>query len=207
MKTTKSIFGTMAMSIVAMFLSANLYADVYLNVRPLETSKKVLVELTSPAESTVTVYLYNDKGQLVYNEDIKEGSSYKKVFDFSNVNNGIHTIVSDSKYLKETNEIKVEGTYIEVVSTNYIHRPVFTVKDDVLSIYYVNTTQSDVKLSIESSAKTYYKKDMPGDVVFAKSFDLRKLSTGEYTVLFEVDENEFTHHITKDHQNHIFSDL
>jgi YbbR domain-containing protein len=207
MKTTKTIFATMAMSIVAMFLTANLYADVYLNVLPLETSKKVLVELTPPAKSTVTIYLYNEKGQLVYNEDIKEGSSYKKVFDFSNARNGIHTIVSDSKYLKETKEIKVEGTSIEVVSTKYLHRPVFTVKDDVLRIKYLNPTQSNVKLSIENSAKTYFNRDMPSEAVFIKSFDLKKLSPGNYTVSFEVDGYEFTHYITKDYKNHIVSDL
>jgi hypothetical protein len=198
MKTTKSIFGTMAMSIVAMFLTANLFADVYLYVRPLEASKKALVELSIPIRNEVSIYVFDNKGELIHHENIKKGSSYKRIYDFSEVETGRYTIISDSKYLKVTKKINVNENSIDVVSTEYVHRPVFTVKDDVLSINYLNTTQSDVKISIEDSDKIYYKGNMSSGAVFKKSFDLKKLLPGKYTVLCEVDGYKFAYDIRKE---------
>ena len=196
MKKNKSLFVITAMSIVAMLLTANLYADVYLYVRPLENSKKVLVQLSLPIKSTVTIYLFNDKGQLIYNEDIKEGSSYKRVFDLSDEETGEYTLISDSKFLKITKEISVNRNSIEVVSTEYLHRPVFNLRDDILNITYKNITQSDVKISIKNSDRIHYEGDMPGNTIFRKSFDLQELIPGKYKVIFEADGNRFVQYLT-----------
>ena len=184
------------MSIVAMFLTANLYADVCLNKRPFEYSKKVLVELSLPIKSTVTVYLFNNKGQLVYNEDIKTGSSFKKVFDFSDEETGKYTIIADSKYLKVTKKINVNENSIYVSSTEYLHRPVFKLRNDILNITYMNIAQSDVKISIEDSDRIHYEGNMPGNFVFRKRFDLQKLLPGKYKVIFEADGNTFVQYFT-----------
>ncbi len=197
MKTTKLLFGTMAMSIAAMFFTARLYADVYLYVRPLETSKKVSVELSLPILNKVTIYVFDDKGESIHYEIIEKGSSYKRIYDFSELKTGRYTIVSDSKNLQVTKTIDVNKNSIDVVSTEYFHRPVFTLKDNLLSVTYMNRAQKDVKISLEDSKTTYYKENLPGDLICKKTFDLRNLSRGEYTVLFEVNGYKFAHYITK----------
>lgn len=197
MKTTKLFFNSVAMSIVAMFLTANLYADVYLYVHPLEASKKVSVELSLPILNTVSIYIFDNNEKLILHEKIEKGLSYKRIYDFSELKTGRYTIVSDSKNLQVTKKINVNENSIDVISTEYFHRPVFKLRDDVLNIIYMNRDQSIVKISIEDSKTTYYQEELPGDLLFKKSFDLQNLSRGEYTVLFEVNGYKFAHYITK----------
>lgn len=90
------------------------------------------------------------------------------------------------------------GFDCQVVSTEYFHRPAFTLKGDILSITYMNRSQSNVKISLEDSKTTYYKENLPGDLLIRKSFDLRNVSRGEYTVLFEVKGYKFANYITKE---------
>lgn len=183
----------MLMSIVAMLCADNLYADVYLYVYPFEASKKARVELTLPVQSPVEISVFDDDGQLIYSEMIKKGSSYRKVYDFSNVKTGIYRIISNSDYLKMTKTLKVNENSIEVLSTEFLHRPIFTLKDDLLTVQYMNLTRSNVELSIENSERIFYKANLPSDVIFKKRFDVHKLYPGEYNVLFETNGNRFSH--------------
>lgn len=181
-----------------MFLSACLYAGVHLYVVPFETSKKALVELSFPILSEVAIYVYDNDDNLVRHENIEKGSVYKRIYDFSELERGYYTIISDSKDLKVTKIIQVNTQSIEVVSTEYFYRPVFTMQGDILHIEYKNPDQSDVKISIEDSEDIYYMENLQGDELFKKSFNIQQLSRGEYTVRFEVNGYRFAYYIRKD---------
>jgi hypothetical protein len=72
MKTTKLLFGKIAMSIAAMLLIANLHADVYLYVRPPELSKKALIELSLPVLNKVSIYVFDNNEKLIHHEKLEE---------------------------------------------------------------------------------------------------------------------------------------
>lgn len=185
------------MSIAAMLSTANLYADVFLYVYPMEASKKARVELSLPVQSPVNIYVFDNKGKLILEENIKKGVTYRKIYDFSNLPTGRYTIVSNSEFLEVTKTILLNKNSIEVVSTTYLHRPYIKLKDNLLTVKYINLTRSDVELSLEDSQRIYYKANLPSDVVFRKTFDIQKLLRGKYWISFEADGNTFVHQFTK----------
>lgn len=196
MKTTKSTLGSLIVSIVTMLFTTGLYAGSNLYVYPIEASRKAMVELSLPVRSDVSIYVLDSKDRPIYNENLDRVTHYKRLYDFSGLKTGMYKIISDSRYLKTTKTIFVDENSIEVVSTDYFHRPVFEMKENILSIRYPNSKKSEIRISISDANRTYYEGKMPGTLQFNKSFDLRKLLPGEYTVLFKVKNYEFAYYIT-----------
>ena len=92
-KTSMLLIVVLLVSFVAAAQSAS---DLKVNIHQLTESGKLRVIFINPAENKVEVILKNKKGEIVFNETLKD-ESYKRDFNFSSLESGRYTIEVKSK--------------------------------------------------------------------------------------------------------------
>jgi hypothetical protein len=180
MKTMKTLMTMLSIGVSAVIYNSNAYAGDVMNVTPRGPEKKAIVSLRAPALEEATLFVTNMDGNVIHNEDIQSRTSYGKVYDFSNLENGIYTIISHSAYLTTIKEVKVDRDHIEVVSEEVEYKPVFLVKEDAISVNYFNQDADEISFSIESGNTVFYEHTEGRDIAFKKMLDTSQMPRGEY---------------------------
>lgn len=193
MRTMKSVLVTVIVGVSTLLLEGNAYATDGVTVSPSNTEAKVKVQVIQPKLQDILVYVADDKGDVVYYENIKARTTYGKTYDLSNLDDGIYTFTSKGEYVTTTKKIKVEGSSAMEINKEASFKPVITLEDNYLKVNYFNRAQEDIQLSVEGSDEIFHTSNGNNAFHYGKMLDISKMRTGNYFVKMKVGKKEYYH--------------
>ncbi len=146
-------------------------------------NEKALVDVLLAPDSRLEVALKDSNGDVIYNE-IEEARSfnYKKLYDFSILNNGKYTF--EAKLGDETalNDIVVNNGTIKINGGEEQVVPQFKLIGKDLEVTYPNSADESVRLMLydNDTHSWVYQENLIPEYNIDQSLDLSKLDRGSY---------------------------
>ena len=196
MKTINSLFAVAVLGLSTILFAGNAYA--FLEVIPMNTMDKAAVHVVVPKNQNSSIYISDPEGRIIHRETIKSSSSNGKVYNFSNLDEGVYTFYSETDHANFTKKVKVENSSVEVISNEVEYKPAFIVEDEKLMVNYLNLDQEKIKMAVYSSYADYYNSTEGNSKVFQKKFDISGLDSGEYFAMIKVGDKNFIHNFNID---------
>ena len=182
---------------VAMVAVATAVEKPKMSVTPLSADKAVVTIMNENA-SLFELSIQSEDGELVYyKQTTKPLSSYQKIYDFKNLENGNYTMdlrVNDTRLIKD---IEVASNGIFVGESKLRIDPYFAFADDVLKLSYLNFDEEKLSINIYDEKGLVYKSELGKNFNVASGYDLSALRDGKYEVILSSYSNEFTFSLEK----------
>lgn len=185
----------LGLSVVLMFSTVRPAEAVEeFEIKTIEESKMIRMEVSNPASSEINVVLYDRAERIIYNDRIPAGATFEDKFDFAKVRQGKYRLVTQLENISLVRVFDVKENGIALAESYYSFTPQFVQEDELLSIIFLNSPKEQVRVEITDSWETifedYYKN--PG-MTFKKNYDLRELPRGFYTFRLISDREEFSY--------------
>lgn len=193
MRTIRSVLITATIGVSSLFLAGNVFATDAVTVSTSDTEKKVKVQVIEPRLQDISVHVADLEGKIIYQEDIRASTTYGKVYDLSDLEDGVYTFTSDGQYITTTKKIQVEGSTAREISKEASYKPVITLKDNYLKVNYFNQRQEDIEFSIEGSGIIFHESDGGNEVAYGKMLDVSQMPSGTYYAKLKVGNKEYYH--------------
>jgi hypothetical protein len=195
MKTKKNILigvGTFIMSFILM-MPVRATENVEINV--IEASKKIRVELESPAEAEIDVRIYNNFNRVLYTDRISAGATFDTEIDFSTFKKGTYRLVSQLGNTKYNRVLEVSDSGIEVKESYNTYVPFFIQEDDLMKIQYKNSMEENIHIEFSDNIwgeffDVYYQ---DSGMSFTAIYSLQQLPRGSYTITMYSGRDKYSH--------------
>lgn len=171
-------------------LSLSTYASGDIRITPVKESSKTNLKFEVQSRKDVNVSFTDPEGSSVQYDVERKNSGYYKVFDFSELDEGMYTLVTETGHTTITRTIELKDNTISVLHKKYAYQPVFEVEGDLLKVYFLNQKNDDISVSLEGYMKDYFKETGNNSTVYDKKLNLKNLPSGEYTFSLAVGEKE-----------------
>jgi hypothetical protein len=194
MKLNKTFSFVVSALLLVIFTSSPLAATENLEVTPIDKSKMIRMELSTPIEASINIMLINKADKVVYRDQISPGATFDEEFDFSTVRQGTYTLVSEMGNMRYNRILKVTGDAVNVTESFYSFVPQFKLMGDRLMIQYIKNPDENIAITIENEKELIYD-DYYTDQenVVNITYDLGNLSEENYLVNFSSGKNFFTY--------------
>jgi len=169
--------------------------NLKLNILPVN-AEKALVAISSLSDSNFNITITDNNDNIVYyRENSGTGEYYRKIYNFSNLEDGTYklTVVSDDltaerQFNKSHGKIKVgeEKTTLE---------PFFGYEAGILRCSYLNFSKEDMTLHFFKDNDPIYSKKIGRDFNIQQALDLSKLGRGTYEAVLSADGKQFSYPI------------
>ena len=174
-----------------LFASGNLKV----NILPLNAEKAV-VAISTLSNSNFNITIADDKGQIVYyQENSNSGENYRKVYNFSDLEDGTYklTVVSDD--LTSERQFKKSHKIINVGEEKTTIEPYFGYDDGILRCTYLNFTKEDMTIHFFKNNELLYTKNIGKGFNVQEAMNLSKLGKGNYEAVLYAGVKQFTYPI------------
>ena len=194
MKTFKILFTVMAAAIVAI---ATAVEKPRMNVTPITADRAVVSILNEkPAYFELSVKASN--GDVIYyKQSSKVLSSYQKIFDFKNLENGSYTLNLKIDDTQLSRNLEIASNKIKVGESKLHFDPYFIFSDNILKFSYLNFDQEKFRLSIYDNEGLIFQSVLGNELTLSSGYDLSKLEAGNYEVVLSSFKNEFNFSLEK----------
>jgi hypothetical protein len=189
----KTILITAAIGTGMLISGGNSFATDAVTVSTNNTNKNVKVTVMQPKLFDISVRVADDKGYIIHHENIKAKTTFGKVYDLSNMEDGIYTITSSSALVSTTKKIKVEGSSTSEIGEETTYKPHFALKDNYLKIQLLNEDRENIEISIDGFETIHHERYAGKDPVFGKMLDVSSLPRGEYSAEVKVGRKSYYH--------------
>jgi hypothetical protein len=196
MKTIKSISKvTMLIAFVAFANTLMASGNLKVNILPL-TAEKAVVAISNYTEGNFKLSIANDKGEVVYYKE-NEGNSkdFRKVFDFSNLEQGSYNLSVSVNGLTAERSFKIDSKNIAVGKEKSSMEPFFAYKNGVLVLSYLNFTEENLEVNFYNNNELLYSKNIGTRFNVNEGFDLSKLTSGNYSVILSTDTKSYDYSV------------
>lgn len=194
MKTIKSISKvTMLFAFVAFANTLMASGNLKVNILPL-TSETAVVAISNELASNFKINIENENGETVYYKEITDGNrDFRKVFDFSNLENGDYKLSVSVGGSTTEREFHIENKNIAVGKEKSIIEPYFAYKNGVLKISYLNFQEENLNLYFYNRKDLVYTKEIGNHFNVTEGFNLAKLEKGAYSVVLSGENKSYTY--------------
>jgi hypothetical protein len=203
---TKTIFkaAIALMFIVGISVNVNASKDpTSTTVATMEESAAGSMQIIVPSNMETSVSVLNQDGEMIYTDMVAKDDKAGKMYDFSDVENGIYTFktITQHKVVETTFEVNMNNLTILMEEISY--RPVFWIEENMLSISFMNLDQDQVSLSLvddlplKDESAVIYEEYTESDMSYERIFDIQNLSAGEYTITLKSGENTYRYFFDK----------
>lgn len=175
--------------VCALFAFANtVFASGNLKVNILPVSgEKALVDISTLTNSNLKISVANNQGQLVYYKETTEPSeNYRKVFNFSDLEDGHYLLSVESLNLTTERSFQILNNKITVGDEKTSMEPFFGYKDGLLRCTYLNFTKDNLTLNFYDNNQLIYSKEIGRDFAVSEALSLTKLDKGNYTAVLST---------------------
>lgn len=167
--------------------------NLKVNILPLDAEKAV-VAISTLSDSNFNITIADDKGQIVYyQENSNPGENYRKVYNFSDLEDGTYklTVVSDDL----TTERQFEKTHrmINVGEEKTTIEPYFGYEDGILRCTYLNFTKEDMTIHFFKNNELLYTKNIGKGFNIQEAMNISKLGKGNYEAVLNAGVKQFTY--------------
>ncbi len=193
MKTTLKVTLVLALGLVA----SNLFAvgNLKLNILPLN-EKKAMVSIASLTNSDLNITITDDRGNIVYyKENDGQTGNFRKVFDFSELENGAYYMKAVSNGMTTERQIQKENNSITIGDERTTLKPFFGVDDNILRCSYMNYSLEPIVFHFYKNDQELYTRNLGGNFVVQQALNISKLSKGQYQAVLSAGNEQFTYNI------------
>jgi hypothetical protein len=188
--------------IALLFVSGAVVAsgNLKVNITPAETDKAV-VDVTSAAQSLYVIELKDQRGDIVFYKETKSPSdSYKKLYNFSNLDDGSYTFTVKIDNEMETKTLDIRYGDVKVLNSRKDLAPFFNFEDNKLKFSYLNFEQEDVKLYLYDSKTRdlVMEKKFDSDFAITDGLDFSKAQSGTYEAVLSGNYKFYTYEVVVD---------
>ena len=196
MKTIKTISKlTMLFAFVAFANTLMATGNLKVNILPL-TNEKAVVAISNANIGNFQISIENDKGEVVYYKETDEASDdYRKIFDFSNLEDGDYKLTASVDGLTTERSFKIDRKNIAVGKEKTEMEPYFAYKEGVLLLSYLNFSEENLSLNLYDNNDLVYTKELGNKFNVNEGFDMSKLANGEYTVVLSTNDKSYNYNV------------
>lgn len=157
---------------------------------------KALVDVLVAPESRFSVDVKDKNGEIVYT-DREEALSYnsKKVYDFSNLENGTYTFEVHLGNETDVSRMIVDNDKIKIIRQNELLAPEFSLNGRFLKISFPNSTQENVRVLLYSNDNQHwvFQEELSPEFDLKQALNLSKLQPGDYKAVLIVDDETYNY--------------
>lgn len=184
--------------VFALFLAAHTVwasGNLSVNIQPI-SAEKVVVAISSLTESNLQITVEDQKNRIVYyNETSEPKGDYRKIFDFSELENGSYKLSVVSKNLTAEREFQISKGEVKVGKEKTTLEPFFGYEDGLLRYSYLNFDNENVTMYFLDKNDLIYSKEIGNTFNVNEALNLSKLKKGDYSVILSAGEKEFTYQV------------
>ena len=196
MKTIKTISKlTMLFAFVAFANTLMASGNLKVNILPL-TSETAVVAISNAEESNFQISIENNKGEVVYyKETDAQSNDFRKVFDFSNLENGDYKLSVTVDILTTERSFSIKNKNIAVGKEKNSIEPFFAYKDGILKLSYLNFSEEKLSLNFYNESDLVYSKEIGDKFSINEGFNLSKLDKGTYSVVLSTNDKTYSYDV------------
>ena len=194
MKTKKSILTILAVVIV-LIISAEEKPKT--NVQLLNANQ-LLVTVQTKNATQMEATINNENGTIVYYKKSKTPiSSYHKIFDVKNLENGEYSMKLKVNNLMSERKLVIMDDKIYVSRPDDSTPPFFSFDGKNLVLSHLNFENEKYKLEIYGNEGLVYKTSVGNKTTINAGFNLSKMETGNYVVFLNSAKSDFNYRFDK----------
>ena len=171
----------------ALFATGNLKV----NILPVN-AEKALVAVSTLTDSNFNITIADENGHIIYyKENSNTGENYRKVFNFSDLEDGTYqlTVVSDN--LTAERQFKKSPGLIKVGEEKITLEPFFGYEAGILRCSFLNFNKEDITLYFYKNDEQIYCRNVGRDFSIQQALDLSKLDKGDYKAVLYAGAKQF----------------
>lgn len=177
--------------------ASNVFAsgNLKVNILPVD-SEKALVAISTLSDSNFNITITDDNDHIVYyRENTDPGENYRKVYNFSDLENGTYKLTVVSNDLTAERQFEKSHGLIKVGEEKTTLEPFFGYEDGILRCSYLNFTKEDMTLYFFKNNEPIYSKEIGRDFNVQQALNLSKLGKGTYEAVLTAGGKQFTYPI------------
>jgi len=168
-------------------------------VTSMEESAAGAMQISVPSDMETYVSVIDQEGDMIYTDMVARDDNAGKMYDFSEMENGIYTFKTVTQHKVVETTFEVEMNEMNILREDISYRPVFWIQDDMLSISFMNLEQSEVyliledELPVKDELTVIYEEKAESDMSYERIFNIKNLSKGEYTLTLTTGGNTYNY--------------
>jgi hypothetical protein len=178
-------------------LSISSYASGDISISPMNENSRAKVEIEVPTREDVHVSVMDPRGIVIHSDVISKNSEYGKMYDFSQVDDGVYTFVTQTGYTTTTKTIELENNSITILNKEYSYDPIFMVEGDLLKVSFLNKSKEKISISLIDTSKDYLREEGDNSLAYGKMIDIKNLPAGEYTFALAAGDRKYFYSFVK----------
>ncbi len=193
MKTTLHVLFAfaLAMAINSAFAAGNLKLNIYLL-----NEQQAIVNISSLTNDMFSLSLTDDKGNIVYyRENEGSGEDYRKIFNFSDIENGTYRLKVVCNDLTSERLIRKMNSGFVIGEERTTIVPYFGFGSNILKCSYLNFNKETVTFHLYKNDNLLFDKSMGNGFSIQEALDLSKLNKGNYEAVLNAGEKQFIYNI------------
>ncbi|MBN1822676.1 MAG: hypothetical protein JXR31_05535 [Prolixibacteraceae bacterium] len=156
-----------------------------MNVIPLEADKAIIA-LSNATPAYFEISINSEAGNTIYYKESKSKiTDYKKIYDFSALNDGNYEVSVKVNDTRVKRDIEINRGKIYVGDSKVSYDPFVLVDNEILKISYLNFDEENIALKIYENGEMVYQSKLGKKFAINAGYDLSKLRAGNYQVVLE----------------------
>jgi hypothetical protein len=195
----KTILKVMMMfALVAFANSLFATGNLKVNILPL-SSEKALVAISSFNKSNLKISVEDQMGRIVYYKETTDSSNtYRKVYNFSDLENGAYNLTVVSDGLTTERSFQISENKIQVGAEKTTIEPFFGFENGILKCTYLNFPEENITLNFYANDQLVYSKKIGRNFNVVEALNLSKLDKGSYIAILAAGDKEYSYNINID---------
>lgn len=192
----KTIFKIMLAVVLCIFTTAVFASgNLRLNILPMN-EEKALVNISALSGVNFNVTITNEKGQVVYyQEDSGSDQIYRKIFNFSELEDGTYRMKVACTDLSTERFIEKKRDKITVGEENTTQSPFFGVEGNILKCTYLNFDNDNITLHLYDRSEELYLKSLGKNFNIQHALNLSQLKSGRYEAVLTAGNKQFIYNV------------
>ncbi len=196
MKTMMKL--TLVMAFVAIAETTFGRGNLCVNMELISGNKAVLA-ISTLSDSKYEIAVTDEQNRIVFFQEISEPNpNYRKVYDFSELEEGKYTMSVKSDDLSCEREFEKKRSTIVIGKEKTCLKPFFGYEDGLFRCSYMNFENENLTLYLFEKNQLIYTKNIGRDFNVREALNLSKLGTGEYQAVLTAGNKDYNYGIRID---------
>ena len=160
-------------------------------------AKRVKVEYKAVKKGH-SLTIKTENGLIIYNQIIERPGTYSKVFDLTNLEDGIYTTELDKDFEIHVKKIEVKNGFVTFLKkeNKVIFKPVIRTKGDLLLISKITFNKEPLKIVLYYDNDIIFSETLAGKELQNRVYKLSKTERKAYKVIINTGNRTYTKYFT-----------
>ncbi|WP_426431762.1 hypothetical protein ACPX19_04560 [Winogradskyella sp. HB-48] len=136
----------------------------------------------------------NASGEVIFSGRIKHSGNLVRLFDFTQLNNGIYTVEVGKDFEIEVVDLEVKNKEVRILTEtqNKIYKPVIRPEEGLLIISKIGLDTNEMKVELYFENELIHTENVEGSDVLNRVYKLDKSVIGDYTAVIRSNGRVYT---------------